>query len=67
MTINPRDTNIQTHGKHLYLPWEKGTTKEWMHEKDYMSLVTEGTHISNLKPKIGLRELTMGKNSNMNP
>ena len=34
-----------------------------MDEKDYMSLVSGGTHVSNLKPKLGLRELTMGRNS----
>ena len=40
--------------------------EEWM-KKDNMGLVTDGTHVSNLKPKLGLRELTIGKDSNINP
>ena len=65
MTNKLKNTKTQAHGKNLYLPWSKHS-EEWM-KKDNMGLVTDGTHVSNLKPKLGLRELTIGKDSNINP
>ena len=64
MTIKPRDTK----SKHMasICPYHrKDTTNEWIKNITW-GLVTNGIHVSNLKPKLGLRELTMGKNSIIN-
>ena len=65
MTNKSKNTKIQAYGKNLYLPWSKHN--KGIDEKDYMGLVTDGTHVSNPKSKLGLRELTIGKDSNINP
>ena len=64
MTINLESTKTHIHGKNLYLPWNE--SNKGMDEKGNISLVTDGTHVSNLKQRLGLRELTIGKNSNIN-
>ena len=64
MTNKPKKIKTQGHGKNLYPPWNKHN--KGIDEKD-MSLVTDMTHILNLKPKLGLREFTVGKNFNINP
>ena len=54
MTINPQSTKTHIHGKNLYL-WNEHN--KGMDEKGNISLVTDGTHISYLRQKLGLREL----------